>query len=924
MHHPLASIRRDERATVLFAFAGLFLLIAAHAVLETARDSLFLTSLPATRLPWAYLGIAFGAVLLLQLQSKLPVAMDNRQVFSALMVLSGVVTAAFWWLGGVQHPLTFGALYIWTGIYSTLCVTRFWSMVQDLFTVTQAKRVFAFIGAGGVAGAIGGSALARGLAQFVDARHFLLAAALLATLSAVVVGLGLRRARPLESESPFRDSDALNWADCTRLIRSRPYLRRLFRLMMLSAASLTLVDYIFKSVVADTIDPDQLTVFFSTTYLALNLLSLLVQIVLVGRLLRSLSVDQVLGLTPVLVTAGTLVVMLFYSMWPLLLLLPVMGLKVVDGALRYSLHRTTLETLFVPLTRALRERVKTFIDVVGQRGGQAAGSLLILGAGLLPAWQMIVGAILLALGWWWIRTALEIRRDYLDLFRTTLSRDRSGSRLLDYPDLDLASLESIIARLNSTDDREVLAAMDILAEKQKVRLIPVLILYHPSERVVRRALDLFAADGYADVAGVIERLATHESDGVRAAVVRARSRLAPDVNRQLNEFLDDPSPVVRATALTTLVAAKWIEGLDAEKALRAIADSAEPDELRALLTSIVDQPNPAYAPLLLHLAGRIQEPHSARLLAEGMGRVHDPKFIDALIGMLPRRTVREPARLALLAYGEEALQVLDRYLGDPECPQNIRRHLPRTIHRFEPSRASRILTGHLLEIDDGLVRYKILRALGGLRSRQPDLPLDNAMLRRGVERTLAGALRVIDWRVHLEREAEREPARQTLAHEVLVQAMQHKERRATERLFRLLGLLFPGEDFQQIHRGFESADPRERASSVELIEAIVPPPLNAALVSYMDRMPDQIRVRRGHAYYTPRNWNYEEILDAFLREGSVGLRCITLYQIANLRLESFRARIEERRPNAPELEAPILARTLRALDGVPGPEAKSA
>ena len=923
MYHPLANVRQEERTTVLFALLTLFLLIAALAVLETARDSLFLTSLPASRLPWMYLGIALGAVVVLQLQAKLPIGHDNRRILAAVLVFSALVALGLWFLVDARHPWTFGAVYIWTGIYSTLCLTRFWMLVQDLFTVTQAKRVFAVIGAGGVAGAIAGSALARGLAQFLDPREFLFAAATLVMMCALVVTLGLRHARPVESVTRVPNSDPLNWVKCGQLIRSRPYLRRLFRLMLLSATALTLVDYIFKHVVASSVAPENLAVFFATTYLGLNLLSLLVQLVLVGRLMRTLSVEQVLGLTPFLITAGTLAVMLFYTLWPLLLVFPVMGLKVVDGSLRYSLHRTTLETLFVPLTRELREHVKIFIDVLGQRGGQAVASVLILGAMMLPGWQMVIAALLLALSWAWIRTALEIRRDYLDLFRTTLSQSRPDP-ILEFPELDLASLESLITRLNSTNDRKVLAAMDILAEKEKIRLIPVLILYHPSERVVMRALTLFAEDGYSDITEVLDRLSSHDSGSVRAAALRARARLSPDVNRQLHDFLDDPSPVVRATALTTLVAADWVRGHEAEKSLRAIADSAEPDELRALLTAIVEQPHPVYAALLLHLAPTIEDAESGKLVARAMGSVSDPEFIPALITMLPRRQLREAARLALLEHGDAALESLDTHLADPGCPQNIRRHIPRTIHRFDPERAGPILMNELLAVDDGLVRFKILRALGALRSRSPSLPLDTAVLRRGIERTLVGSLRVIDWRTHLESAAQDDPVRMTIAHDLLIRTMLHKEQRATERLFRLLGLLYPEEAFERIHRGFESQDARERASSFELLEAIGPAPLNAALVAYMDHIPDRERVRRGAAYYTPRDWTYEEILDAFLREGSVGLRCITLYQIAELRLESFRERIEARREHAHEIEVPIVERALRALDGGAPDEARTA
>ena len=52
------AVRKVERRDVWTAFAALFMLIASHSVLETARDALFLAKVPATRLPWAYLALA--------------------------------------------------------------------------------------------------------------------------------------------------------------------------------------------------------------------------------------------------------------------------------------------------------------------------------------------------------------------------------------------------------------------------------------------------------------------------------------------------------------------------------------------------------------------------------------------------------------------------------------------------------------------------------------------------------------------------------------------------------------------------------------------------------------------------------------------------------------------------------------------------
>ena len=49
-------------------------------------------------------------------------------------------------------------------------------------------------------------------------------------------------------------------------------------------------------------------------------------------------------------------------------------MKGADGTLRYSVHRTGTELLYVPLPDGLRSRAKPFLDVVGQRGGQALAS----------------------------------------------------------------------------------------------------------------------------------------------------------------------------------------------------------------------------------------------------------------------------------------------------------------------------------------------------------------------------------------------------------------------------------------------------------------------------------------------------------------------------------------------------------------------
>ena len=66
----LAEIRPEERRAAFAGFFALFGVIAAHTILETARDALFLARLPAAELPWVYLAMALTAVLLAQLPAR--------------------------------------------------------------------------------------------------------------------------------------------------------------------------------------------------------------------------------------------------------------------------------------------------------------------------------------------------------------------------------------------------------------------------------------------------------------------------------------------------------------------------------------------------------------------------------------------------------------------------------------------------------------------------------------------------------------------------------------------------------------------------------------------------------------------------------------------------------------------------------------
>jgi hypothetical protein len=316
--------------------------------------------------------------------------------------------------------------------------------------------------------------------------------------------------------------------------------------------------------------------------------------------------------------------------------------------------------------------------------------------------------------------------------------------------------------------------------------------------------------------------------------------------------------------------------------------------------------------VLLRLA---ESPHEEAQVhaARAISTLRGPGFLPALLGMLAQRDARAEARAALLCYGPEGLAFLDEALADRALPIELRRHLPRTIGLFPPAQAAAVLERHLLEEASGAVRYRILRALNRIAAA-PDVALDAGRLRRGASATVEAIFRVIHWRLVLEQGALGEPRLRTPGHDLLVSLLRDKEAQSLERLLRLLALAHRREDFKGISRGLRSADGRARASSRELLENLLEPPLRAGVLAIVDEAPDALRLARSEGCYERVALDYDGVLALMLEQGGESLRCLAAYHVGELRLVALRPRLERLRGDgASFFLSRVVERTLGAL-----------
>ena len=195
------------------------------------------------------------------------------------------------------------------------------------------------------------------------------------------------------------------------LVRESPYLRAIAALVLISALTTTVAGWQFKAIAKAAIPgTDDLAMFFGTFNMIAGVMSLILQLLLTGRVLRTAGVGAALFIVPTAMLMGSIGVFLLGT------LVAAAALKASDQVLRYSIDKATTELLYLPVPAAHTFRVKSFIDTVVYRLGDAGGGLIVLLFAAVLQWSAVemsrVGVVLI--GAWLVggvRGAPAVRRE---------------------------------------------------------------------------------------------------------------------------------------------------------------------------------------------------------------------------------------------------------------------------------------------------------------------------------------------------------------------------------------------------------------------------------------------------------------------------------------------------------------------------------
>lgn len=352
-------------SAVAFAILSGALAIAQFIIAKATRDSLFLSNFQPTLLPNAVIGTSIAALPVVLAGSRMMTRIGPQRFLRALLLANALAFWGEWALLPVAARAVAGLLYLQIGVSGGLCISGFWSIINERFDPHLARSVFARVSAGTTLGGLLGGLTAERLATWYGIRSMLFALGLINVLLVLtLLGVG--------GTVSSREDEPSGGSGLATLARS-DYLQRLALLVVLSALGASTLDYVFKSSVASTLTaPDRLAKFFAIYYTATGFSTVVIQSTASRFSLERFGIGITLSVLPLALVAGAMSNLVLGGVASIVLL------RGTEAVLSSSFFRSAYEPLYTPLPPAEKRATKAIVDVASDRLGDALGSACIL------------------------------------------------------------------------------------------------------------------------------------------------------------------------------------------------------------------------------------------------------------------------------------------------------------------------------------------------------------------------------------------------------------------------------------------------------------------------------------------------------------------------------------------------------------------
>lgn len=411
----LVSVKPGELRALFASCAFFYLLLCAYYIIRPIRDEMVIAN-GVANIQWLMLLTMAVLLLLAPIFGWITSRFRTRQFLSSITLFFAANLVAFFFVFDVaeRSPLVTRAFFVWVNVFNMFIVSLFWSFMNDVFSQLQAKRLFAFIAAGGTAGALTGPIITGSLVESTGLSYLLLISATVLSMTVIFINW---LSRWENAEFDPNDIHGVHqvknkklggsiWGGFTLILKS-PFLMGICAFIILYAVSITFVQIRQAEMIeAAYAVPELRTKLFSQIDFAVNALTLVFQLFVTSRLISWIGYRATLVLIPLGITVG------FGLMAVSPILAVMIGVEIFRRSGDYAIMKPAREMLFSVVSREEKYKAKNFIDTAILRTGNTGSAVAYAGLRTLGVAGAGIAGISVALGAAWCAVAFWLGGEF--------------------------------------------------------------------------------------------------------------------------------------------------------------------------------------------------------------------------------------------------------------------------------------------------------------------------------------------------------------------------------------------------------------------------------------------------------------------------------------------------------------------------------
>jgi AAA family ATP:ADP antiporter len=485
----------------------------------------------------------------------------------------------------------------------------------------------------------------------------------------------------------------------------------------------------------------------------------------------------------------------------------------------------------------------------------------------------------------WIAIAVAIRRHYVHAFRVALEKTVIEPEALEDRMPDSTIFRALLQALSSSDDRQVLYALDLLASGPPARWRQYLpsLMEHRTPAVRSRTIAILT-EWHSFSPAVIEKQLFDENLEVRVEAIRHWCEAGHQPPRvKLREFLGHSDYRTVLAAIHCITKYRPGDGglIDEpliEKALAVSGEHSVGAKTAAARGIAIARP-----PRATQFLEQLLQDCSIEVIREAVrtaGEIGFEGAIPQLIPMLAHARLRREAREALLKLGPPAFAELRVRFQEEATPIEVRSRIPRVLSLSRRRDAADFLFESVSRFAPRL-DTALLKGLNTMRTESPEMSFERRRVESliGIERERHQRLSAIRRAIQSDDSASIEDGSEDVL-SLLNKAISERLGESVERVFRLLHLIYPPKDIQSVYFSFNTR-PALRASAVEFLDNLLEPPLRELVVPLVEE--------RGESEFSKNSKEIElsraEAVQRLLEEDDEWLKTIASELVGRWRAE---------------------------------------